>query len=156
MLLVRNPDPEEEEGEGSGGVQCQAAKGDPCRFHTPSPSRDATLMASDTNAVANSSKTASATSDPCRPLRVASSSRTSPTSSGSSGTQAKLRSSNQPLMTWGALKDQVKTPSLKQTEPSRPGRKKRRREEDEGEEAEAGLEEGRGGRGGQAVRRCAA
>ena len=35
VLLVRNPDPEEEEGEGSGGVQCQAAQGDPCRFHTP-------------------------------------------------------------------------------------------------------------------------
>ena len=58
-------------------------------------------------------------------------------------------------MTWGALKDQVKTPSLKQTEPSRPGMKKRRREEDEDERAEAGLGEGRGGRGGRAVRRYA-
>ena len=35
VLLVRNPYPEEEEGEGSGGVQCKAAQGDPCRFHTP-------------------------------------------------------------------------------------------------------------------------
>ena len=35
VLLVRNPDPEEEEGKGSSGVQCKAAKGDPCRFHTP-------------------------------------------------------------------------------------------------------------------------
>ena len=35
MLLVRNPDPDEEEGKGSGGVQCEAAQGDPCRFHTP-------------------------------------------------------------------------------------------------------------------------
>ena len=35
VLLVRNPDPDEEEGEGSGGVQCEAAQGDPCRFHTP-------------------------------------------------------------------------------------------------------------------------
>ena len=35
VLLVRNPDSEEEEGKGSGGVQCQAAEGDPCRFHTP-------------------------------------------------------------------------------------------------------------------------
>ena len=35
VLLVRNPDPEEEEGEGSGGVQCEAAQDDPCRFHTP-------------------------------------------------------------------------------------------------------------------------
>ena len=35
VLLVRNPDPEEEEGEGSGGVQCEAAQSDPCRFHTP-------------------------------------------------------------------------------------------------------------------------
>ena len=59
-------------------------------------------------------------------------------------------------MTWGALKDRVKTPSLKQTELSRLGRKKRRWEEDKGEEVEAGLEEGRGGRGGRAVRRYAA
>ena len=35
VLLVRNPDPDEEEGKGSGGVQCEAAQGDPCRFHTP-------------------------------------------------------------------------------------------------------------------------
>ena len=35
VLLVRNSDPDEEEGEGSGGVQCEAAQGDPCRFHTP-------------------------------------------------------------------------------------------------------------------------
>ena len=35
VLLVRNPDPDEEEGEGSSGVQCEAAQGDPCRFHTP-------------------------------------------------------------------------------------------------------------------------
>ena len=59
-------------------------------------------------------------------------------------------------MTWGALKDQVKTPSLKQTELSRLGKKRRRWEEDEGEEAEAGLEEGRGGRAGRAVWRYAA
>ena len=48
-------------------------------------------------------------------------------------------------MTWGALKDQVKTPSSKQTGLSHLGKKKRRWEGDEGEEAEAGLEEGRGG-----------
>ena len=35
VLLVRNPNRDEEEGEGSGGVQCEAAQGDPCRFHTP-------------------------------------------------------------------------------------------------------------------------
>ena len=35
VLLVRNPDRDEEEGEGSGGVQCEAVPGDPCRFHTP-------------------------------------------------------------------------------------------------------------------------
>ena len=35
VLLVRNPDQDEEEGEGSGGVQCEAAQSDPCRFHTP-------------------------------------------------------------------------------------------------------------------------
>ena len=35
VLLVRNPDPDEEEGKGSGGIQCEAAQGDPCRFHTP-------------------------------------------------------------------------------------------------------------------------
>ena len=35
VLLVRNPDRDKEEGEGSGGIQCEAAQGDPCRFHTP-------------------------------------------------------------------------------------------------------------------------
>ena len=35
VLLVRNPDQDEEEGKGSGGVQCEAAQSDPCRFHTP-------------------------------------------------------------------------------------------------------------------------
>ena len=35
VLLVRNPDRDEEEGEGSGGVQCEAAQSNPCRFHTP-------------------------------------------------------------------------------------------------------------------------
>ena len=35
VLLVRNPDPDEEEGKGSSRVQCEAAPGDPCRFHTP-------------------------------------------------------------------------------------------------------------------------
>ena len=35
VLLVRNPDRDEEESEGSGGVQCEAAQSDPCRFHTP-------------------------------------------------------------------------------------------------------------------------
>ena len=35
VLLIRNPDRDEEEGEGSGGVQCEAVQGDPCRFHTP-------------------------------------------------------------------------------------------------------------------------
>ena len=59
-------------------------------------------------------------------------------------------------MTWDALKDRVKTPSLKQTELLRLGKKKRRREEDEDEEFEVGLGEGRGGRGGRAVRRYTA
>ena len=148
---LRNPDPEEEEGKGSGGVQCEAAQGDPCRFHTPF-----AVQRCDTNDAANSSKTASATSDHCRPLRVASSSQTFPTSLDSSETRAKLRLSSQPPMTWGALRDRVKTPLLKQTGLLRPGKKKRRREEDEGEEVEAGLGEGRGGRGGWAVRRYAA
>ena len=35
MLLARNPDRDEEESKGSSGVQCKAAQGDPCRFHTP-------------------------------------------------------------------------------------------------------------------------
>ena len=49
-------------------------------FILPSPSKDATLMASDTNDAASSSKTANATSNPCRPLCVVSSSlsRSSP------------------------------------------------------------------------------
>ena len=123
-------------------------------FIPPSPSRDATLMASDTNDAANSSKTASATSDPCKPLRAASSSPIFPTSSGSSGTRAKLRSSSRPPMTWGTLKDQVKTPSLRRMEPLHLGKKKRRREGDE--EVEAGLGESGGGRGGRGVRRYAA
>ena len=55
-------------------------------FIPPSPSRDVTLMASDTNDVANSSKTANATSNPCRPLHATSSSPTSPTSSDNSET----------------------------------------------------------------------
>ena len=100
VLLVRNPDPEEEEGKGSGGVQCEAAQGDPCRFHTPF-----AVQRCDTNNAANSSKTASATSNPYGPLRVASSSQTFPTSSDSSGTRAKLRSSSRLPMTWDALKD---------------------------------------------------
>ena len=52
-------------------------------------SRDATLMANDTNDVATCSKTANATSNPCKPLHTASSSPTSPTSSDNSKTQAK-------------------------------------------------------------------
>ena len=35
VLLVRNLDRDEEESEGSSRVQCEAAQGDPCRFHTP-------------------------------------------------------------------------------------------------------------------------
>ena len=121
-----------------------------------SPSKDATLMASDMNDAASSSKTASATSNPCRPLHVISSSLTSPMSSDNSGTRAKLHSSSRPPMTWGTLRDQVRTPSLRPTEPSRPGTKKRRRDEDVDEGVEAGLQEGQGGRGGRAARRCVA
>ena len=54
------------------------------------------------------------------------------------------------------MKDQVKTPSLKQMELLHLGKKKQRWEEDEDEEVEVGLREGRGGRGGRAVRRYAA
>ena len=123
-------------------------------FTPPSLPRDATLTASDTNDAANFSKTASATSNPYRPLHAASSSQTFPTSSDNSGTRVKLRSLSRPH-DLGRLKDQVKTPSLKQTELLRPEKKKRWREEDEDEEAEVGLGEGRGGRGGRAVRRYA-
>ena len=52
-------------------------------------------------------------------------------------------------MTWGALRDQARTPSLRQTEPSRPRAKKRQREEDGDEELEAELEERRGGKEGR-------
>ena len=56
------------------------------------------------------------------------------------------------------MKDRVKTPSLKQTEPLRPEKKKKKRwrDEDEDEGVEVGLGEGSGGRGGRAVRRYAA
>ena len=123
-------------------------------FIPPSQSSDAILTANDTNDAANSSKTASATSSPCGPLRAASSSPTSPTSSGSSGTRAKLRSSSRPPMTWGTLKDQVKTPSLRQTEPLHLGKRKRRQAGDG--EVEAGLGEGSRDRGGRVARRYAA
>ena len=59
-------------------------------------------------------------------------------------------------MTWDTLRDQVRTPSSRQMEPSHPGARKRRQEEDEGEEAGAELKGRRGGGGGQAVRRYAA
>ena len=59
-------------------------------------------------------------------------------------------------MTWDTLRDQVRTPSSRQTEPLRPSVKKRPREQSGGEEAEEGLEGRRGGRGGRAVRRYAA
>ena len=114
-------------------------------FTPPLLSRGVTLMVNDTNDAASSSKTVNATSNPCRPLHAASSSPTSPTSSDNSGARAKLRSSSQPPMTWGTLRDQVRTPSSRQTELSHPGVKKRQREEDEGEEAEAGLKGRRGG-----------
>ena len=113
-------------------------------------------MANDMNDAASSSKTANATSNPCEPLLTASSSPTSPTSLDNSGARAKLHSSSQPPMTWGTLRDQVRTPSSRQTEPLHPGTKKRRREEVEGEGVEAGLKGRRGGQGGQAVRRYAA
>ena len=124
-------------------------------FTPPLLSKDATLMASDTNNAASSSKIANAISSPCRPPLATLSSPTSPTSLDDSATQAKLRSSSRRPMTWGTLRDQVRTPSLKQMEPSRPPTKKRRRGGSEGEVAEAGLEEHRGERGGQVVRRYA-
>ena len=111
----------------------------------PSPSRDATVMANDMNDAANFFKTANATSNPCEPLHAASSSPTSPTSSDNSGTQAKSRLSSRPPMTWGTLRDQVRTPSSRPMGPSRPGAKKRWQDEDTGKEAEAELQEGRGG-----------
>ena len=123
-------------------------------FIPPSQSSDAILMANDTNDAANSSKTVSATSNPYGPLRAASSSPISPTSLGNSGTRAKLRSSSRPPMTWDTLKDQVKTPSLRQTEPLHLGKRKHRRAGDG--EVEAGLGEGSGDRGGRVVRRYAA
>ena len=113
-------------------------------FTPPSLSKDAILMASDTNNAASSSKIANAISSPCGPPLAALSSPTSPTSLDDSATRAKLRSSNQRPMTWDTLKDRVRTPSLKQMEPSRPPTKKRQREESEGEEAEAGLKGHRG------------
>ena len=122
-------------------------------FIPPSLSRDATLMANDTNDAASSSKTANATSNPYGPLCAASSSPTSLTSSDNSETRAKLRSSSRPPMTWDALRDQVRTPSLRQMGPSHLGAKKRRWEEDKGEGAKAELQVGRGGRGGWAAQR---
>ena len=124
-------------------------------FTPPSLSKGVTLMANDTNDAANSSKTANATSNPCGPLHTVSSSPTSPTSSDNSETQAKLRSLSRPPMTWGTLRDQVRTPSSRQTEPLHPGVKKRWREVDEDKEAEAELKGRRGGQGGQAARRYA-
>ena len=55
-------------------------------FTPPLLSRAATLMANDTNDAASFSKTANATSNPCKPLHAASSSPTSQTSSDNSGT----------------------------------------------------------------------
>ena len=113
-------------------------------------------MASDMNNVASSSKIVNATSSPCRPLPVTSLSPTSPTSSDNSETRVKLRSSNRLPMTWGTLRDQARTPSSRQMEPSRPQTKKRRQEENRDEGAEVELEERRGGQGGRAVWRYAA
>ena len=122
-------------------------------FTPPLLSKGATLMANNMNDVASSSKTANATSNPCEPLHVASSSPTSPMSSDNSETRAKLHSSSQPPMTWGTLRDQVRTPSLRQMEPSHLGVKRQRQEEDEGKEVEAERRGCRGGRGGQAAQR---
>ena len=125
-------------------------------FIPPLPPRDATLMANDTNDAANFSKTVNATSNPCEPLHAASSSPTSPTSSDNSKTRAKSRLLSRPSMTWGTLRDQVRTPSSRPMGPSRPGAKKQRRDEDEGKGAEAELQGGRGGRGGRAAQRYVA
>ena len=125
-------------------------------FTPPLLSKDVTLTANDTNVVANSSKTANATSNPCEPLCAASSSPTFPTSSDNSETRARLRSSNRPPMTWDTLRDRVRTPSSRQMELSHPGVKKRRREGDEGEEVEAELRGRRRGQGRRAAWRYAA
>ena len=125
-------------------------------FTPPSSSKGVMLMANDMNDAANSSKTANATSNPCGPLHAASSSPTFPTSSDNSETQAKLCSLNRPPMTWGTLRDQVRTPSSRQMEPLRPGAKKRRQEEGEDEGAGAGPKGHRGDPGGWEVRRYAA